>query len=132
MIKPLGIDHIALNVRNIDQSLKFYTEILGLKISERENQKPGLEYFLDCGPSLVGLIQGKEGVDDHFLKHEGLGGNHFSMRVKTQDFDQALEELKQRGVTIHFFKKREKSWSIYFEDPDGNKLEITAWPQEDK
>ena len=131
MIQVLGIDHVALSVVDLERSLKFYTEILGLRISPREHQKPGTEYFLDCGTSLVGLIQGDPKGDKHELQDGGLGGNHFSFRVPTRDFDRAVEELKERKVTITFTKKREKSWSVYFLDPDGNKLEITAWPQED-
>ena len=132
MIRVLGIDHVALSVSDLERSLKFYTEVLGLKITERENQKPGVEYFLDCGTSLVGLIQGDPKGDNHVLQDGGLGGNHFSFRARTSDFDRIVEEIKSRGITITYLKKREKSWSLYFLDPDGNKLEITAWPQEDK
>jgi catechol 2,3-dioxygenase-like lactoylglutathione lyase family enzyme len=131
MIKISGIDHVALNVADLERSRKFYEEVLGFKVSPRENQKPGIEYFLDCGPSLVGLIQGDPKGDKHELQDGGLGGNHFSFRIHTRDFDKAVEELKARGVTVTFFKKREKSWSVYFLDPDGNKLEMTSWPLED-
>jgi len=127
-----GIDHVALSVRDLEKSLKFYTEVLGLKITEREYSKPGVEYFLDCGDSLVGLIQGKPDGEKHLLQDEGIGGNHFAFRVDTKDFDRIVEEIKERKIPISFFKKRNKSWSLYFLDPDGNKLEITAWPLEDE
>jgi catechol 2,3-dioxygenase-like lactoylglutathione lyase family enzyme len=130
-MKPLGIDHVALSVKDLAKSLEFYTKVLGMKITERENQKPGVEHFLDCGESLVGLIQGDPAGDHHFLQDGGLGGNHFSFRVRTKDFDRIVDEVKRRGITVTFFKKRERSWSLYFLDPDGNKLEITAWPLED-
>jgi metallothiol transferase len=131
MIKPRGIDHVAVNCKDLDRSLKFYTEIIGLEISKREHQKPGSEYFLDCGTALIGLIQGDPKGSAHPFQDGGTGANHFSFRVSTADFDRAVEELKAKNVPIHFSKKREKSWSVYFSDPDGNKLEITAWPQED-
>jgi len=130
-IKIQGIDHAAISCKDLNRSLKFYTQILGLEISEREHQKPGVEQFLDCGSSLIGLMQGKPEDGEHLLQDKGIGGNHISFRVRTTDFDMILENLKSRSVTILFSKKREKSWSIYFLDPDGNKLEITAWPQED-
>ena len=132
MIKVRGIDHCAISVRNLDAALKFYTEVLGLKITEREYSKPGIEYFLDCGTSLIGLIQGDPAGDRHLLQDGGLGGNHVSFRVDTGDFDRIVEEIKALGITVTYMKKREKSWSLYFLDPDGNKLEITAWPLEDK
>lgn len=132
MIKVLGIDHVALSVRNLDKSLEFYTKVLGLRITEREYSKPGIEYFLDCGDALIGLIQGDETGGKHLLQDGGFGGNHVSFRVPTDDFDRIVEEINSRGIPVTFMKKREKSWSLYFLDPDGNKLEITAWPLEDK
>ncbi len=131
MIRIQGIDHVAINCRDLERSLEFYTKVLGLPITKREPSKPGIEYFLDCGPALVGLIQGDSAKGEHPLKGDGLGGNHVSFRVRTGDFDSVVETLKRQKVPIHFSKKREKSWSVYFEDPDGNKLEITAWPLED-
>ena len=132
MIRILGIDHVALNVGDLGRSLKFYTEVLGLTLSPREYQKAGVEHFLDCGTALVGLIQGNKDGEKHLLQDGGLGGNHFSFRVRTEDFDRIVEEVKTRGIPVTFFRKREKSWSLYFLDPDGNKLEMTAWPKEDQ
>ncbi|MCG3176737.1 MAG: Glutathione transferase FosA [Candidatus Omnitrophica bacterium] len=131
MIRSRGIDHAAISVRDLERSLAFYTSVLGLRISEREYQKPGVEYFLDCGESLIGLIQGQPDGNEHLLEDAGIGGNHVSFRVPTSEFDAAVDELTRLGVTITFQKKRERSWSVYFLDPDGNKLEITAWPLED-
>ena len=132
MIRVKGMDHAAISVQDLERSREFYCTVLGLKVSEREYQKPGVEYFLDCGTSLVGLIQGEPAGARHMLQDGGLGGNHVSFRVDTADFDRNVEELKKAGVTITFTKKRERSWSCYFLDPDGNKLEITAWPLEDR
>ena len=131
MIRIIGIDHVAINVRDLDKSVEFYTKVIGLKITEREPSKPGTEYFLDCGPSLLGIIQAKDLSTLHPFENEGLGANHFSFRVHAKDFDPMIERLEENGVKIEFAKKREKSWSLYFYDIDGNKLEVTAWPLED-
>jgi catechol 2,3-dioxygenase-like lactoylglutathione lyase family enzyme len=130
MIRIQGIDHVAINCSDLAKSFEFYTKILGLKVTEREYSKPGIEYFLDCGSSLIGLIQGKESEGTHLFQNEGIGANHVSFRAKLEDFDAIVESLQKHHVTIQFSKKREKSWSVYFLDPDGNKLEITAWPLE--
>ena len=118
-------------MRDLNKSLEFYTKIIGLKITEREQSKPGVEYFLDCGKSLIGLIQGSAAQEKHLLQDGGIGGNHVSFRVETKAFDRIVEEIKRLGLTITTIKKREKSWSVYFLDIDGNKLEMTAWPLED-
>lgn len=131
MIKILGIDHVALNVRDIDKALEFYTKVMGLKITDRESSKAGVEYFLDCGSSLLGIIQAKDFDGLHPFANEGIGANHFSFRVHAKDFGATIEHLEANNVKIEFAKKREKSWSLYFYDLDGNKLEVTAWPLED-
>ena len=131
MINIIGIDHVAFNVRDLDKSLAFYTKVIGLKVTEREPSKPGIEYFLDCGPSLLGVIQAQNLDSSHLFANEGLGANHFSFRVHSRDFDAMIAHLEANHVQIEFAKKRPKSWSLYFYDPDGNKLEATAWPLED-
>ena len=127
----LGIDHVAVNVRDINKAVEFYTKIIGLKITDREPSKPGVEYFLDCGPSLIGIIQAQNLNKSHPFENEGLGANHFSFRIHANDFESMIRRLEEHKVKIEFAKKREKSWSLYFYDLDGNKLEITAWPRED-
>ena len=131
MIKIQGIDHVAINVRDIDKAVEFYTNVIGLKVTAREPSKPGIEYFLDCGPSLIGIIQAKDFSSTHAFENEGLGANHFSFRISAKDFDLMIENLEKNSVKIEFAKKREKSWSLYFYDLDGNKLEMTSWPRED-
>lgn len=131
MIKIAGIDHVAFNVRDLDKTVAFYTNVLGLNITQREPSKAGIEYFLDCGPSLIGIIQAQDLTNNHPFAHEGLGANHFSFRIHSDDFDPMIEHLEKHGVTIEYAKKRPKSWSLYFYDIDGNKLEATAWPLED-
>jgi len=131
MITIQGIDHVAVNVRDIDKSVDFYTKVIGLNITKREPSKPGVEYFLDCGPSLIGIIQAQNLDDQHFFTNDGLGANHFSFRIHANDFDAMIQRLVEQGIRIEFAKKREKSWSLYFYDLDGNKLEFTSWPLED-
>jgi catechol 2,3-dioxygenase len=131
MIKIRGIDHVAFNVKDLNKSLEFYTRVVGLKISEREISKPGIEYFLDCGTSLLGIIQAKDLTNSHPFCNEGLGANHFSFRIHSRNFEAMIAHLEAHQVKIELAKKRPKSWSIYFYDIDGNRLEATAWPLED-
>lgn len=131
MISINGIDHVAINVKDLDKSIEFYTKVIGLKVTEREPSKPGIEYFLDCGSSLIGIIQAKDFTDQHLFSNDGLGANHFSFKIHANDFDAFISHLEENNVKIEFAKKREKSWSLYFYDLDGNKLEATSWPRED-
>ena len=131
MIQIKGIDHVAINVRNLDHSVEFYKRVIGLNITQREPSTPGVEFFLDCGPSLINLIQAQDLTRTHGFENEGLGANHFSFKVHSKDFEPMIKRLESLQIKIEFAKKREKSWSLYFCDLDGNKLEVTAWPMED-
>src|SRR5947207_3019602 len=102
MIKIQGIDHVAINVRDINKAVEFYTKVIGLKITDREPSKPGVEYFLDCGPSLLGIIQAKDLNEQHPFANEGLGANHFSFRVHANDFDVMITQLELHNVRIEF------------------------------
>ena len=131
MIRIQGIDHVAINVRDIDKSVEWYSKVIGLNVTQREPSKAGIEYFMDCGPSLIGIIQAKDLNNVHPFENEGLGANHFSFRIHANDFDAMIKHFEANNVKIEYAKKREKSWSLYFYDLDGNKLEMTAWPLED-
>ena len=93
MFKLHGIDHVALSVCDLEKSLEFYSKVLGFSVTQREISKPGVEYFLDCGSALIGLIQSQETEKKHLLEDGGLGGNHVSFRVHTKDFDKSVEEM---------------------------------------
>ena len=110
--------HVAIQVADIEQSVKFYRDVLGLK--------PGWKLeedwtILTCGKDDLALI--KKGPDVHHPPHFGL-------RVGSAEaVDRSYEELKDKvkitqGVRSH----RDKSRSFYFEDPDGNQVEIIYDP----
>ena len=110
--------HVAIQVADIEQSVKFYRDVLGLK--------PGWKLeedwtILTCGKDDLALI--KKGPDVHHPPHFGL-------RVGSAEaVDRSYEELKDKvkitqGVRSH----RDKSRSFYFEDPDGNQLEVIFDP----
>ncbi|HEV3408756.1 MAG TPA: VOC family protein, partial [Chthoniobacterales bacterium] len=55
-----------------------------------------------------------------------IGMLHLAFRASRQEFEAAQRELKARGIAFHF-SDHEISHSIYFDDPDGNQLEITTY-----
>lgn len=131
MIQIKGIDHVAINVRNLEHAKEFYVRIVGLSITQREPSTPGVEYYLDCGPSLINLVQAQDMSKSHTFENDGVGANHFSLRIHSKDFEPMIKRLEDMKISIEWAKKKEKSWSLGFADLDGNKLEVTSWPLED-
>ena len=121
-LKKLG--HVVLNVTDLEKSVRFYTEVLGLAVSDRypDSMVPGGMIFLRCntdhhGVALVGRRE----------KSERSTLNPFAFEVGSLDeVFRAHAWLSERGVPIVFEGRRRAGCQIAveFTDPDGNNLEI--------
>ena len=101
-MKIKHIDHIGIAVKEIEQAGKFYTDVLGLKIEDVENvaeQKVNVA-FIPITDSEVELLESTEpdGPVAKYISARGEGVQHIAFRV--EDIDNALEELKERGVRL--------------------------------
>ena len=112
--------HNNFNVCNLDRSLSFYKEALGLTESSRINAPDGsfiIVYLTDgVTPHLLELTW----LRDHPQKYD-LGECEFHLAFRTDDFAAAHEKHSQMGCICF----ENKAMGIYFiEDPDGYWLEI--------
>jgi len=119
--------HENYNVADLDASLAFYKEALGLTEDRRrvtdsytiayvKNEMSDFEIELTC-------------LNDHPQKYD-LGECEFHLAVKVDDFDAAFELHKSMGCICYENKVK----NVYFiEDPDGYWIEIVpAWKFENK
>jgi catechol 2,3-dioxygenase len=118
------IGHVVLNVSDLEASLRFYTELLGLQVSDRypESMVPGGMVFLRCNTDHhgVALVGGAP-------RSERTSLNHFAFEVGSLDeVFRARAWLTKHGVPIHFEGRRRAGCQIAveFTDPDGNNLEV--------
>jgi glyoxylase I family protein len=135
-IKVTELDHIVLNVGDIQRSLKFYTDVLGLQPERLDDFKAGKVGFPSVrinGDTIIDLFptQGAEDVDNQAQKRRG-NLNHFCMVVDRQDFSGIVDYLAQHGVSVREgpvsrWGARGRATSVYFLDPDGNEIEIRCY-----
>jgi lactoylglutathione lyase len=114
------IDHFNINVLNLEQSLAFYEQALGLKEVHRKTAADGsyIIVFLSDGTPASRL-------ELTWLKSQetpyNLGDEEFHIAFKTQDFDAAHALHTQMDCICY----ENKEMGIYFiKDPDGYWLEV--------
>lgn len=96
------VDHIGIAVNNLDESVKFYQDILGLELHGTEvveEQKVKVA-FLPIGDTEVELLESTspDGPIAKFIEAKGQGIQHIAYRV--DDIEAALEEMKAKGVRL--------------------------------
>jgi methylmalonyl-CoA/ethylmalonyl-CoA epimerase len=101
-MKVVKIDHIGIAVKNLDESLKFYRDILGLKLVDTEvveEQKVRVG-FIPVGDSEIELLESTspDGPVAKFIESRGEGIQHIALRV--ENIEEALEELKAKGFRL--------------------------------
>ena len=122
MIEIEGIDHVALAVRDVEQSARWYMEVLGF-----EHRWPGMwdgvPVFVGIGTTALALFP-LRGARDAAPRRAGM--LHLAFRTTRDGFVAAQRELQERRIAFTF-EDHEISHSIYFRDPDEHELEITTY-----
>lgn len=96
------VDHIGIAVSSLEESLRFYTEMLGMELHGTETvaaQKVKTA-FLPLGESEIELLESTDpdGPIGKFIESKGQGIQHIALRV--DDIDAALADLKAKGVRL--------------------------------
>lgn len=121
-----GIDHVVLQITDIEGSLFFYTEILGLAV-ERVIEDMGL-YQVRCGRSLIDLRALEEG--SVLAGKDQRGIDHLCLHMHG-DIDEIVRHLKANEVPIvmgpvELYGATGYGTSVYVTDPNGHTIELKA------
>lgn len=98
----MKIDHIGIAVKNLDETLKFYKDVLGLELQGTEvveEQKVRVA-FLPVGDTEVELLESTtdDGPIAKFIEKNGEGVQHIAFKV--DDIEAAIEEMKSKGMMM--------------------------------
>jgi len=101
-MKVLKVDHIGIAVPNLEEALKFYEGVLGVKstgVEEVKEQKVKV-CFLPSGDSELELLESTapDGPIAKFIESKGAGIQHIALRV--DNIEAALAELKAKGIKV--------------------------------
>jgi catechol 2,3-dioxygenase-like lactoylglutathione lyase family enzyme len=125
MLKPAALDHLALKVTDMDRSLAFYHDVLGLELvrtSESETQG-GRAAFLRVGHQTLDLFSRVDFVSAD--KDKPVGMDHLCLSLDANSITEVIEALQQAKVEIFWGPvERHGSISVYVYDPDGMHVEL--------
>ena len=120
-----GIDHVALSVRDIEESTNWYIEVLGFELLH-EGMWNSVPTFIGKGNTAIALFSASPESNSIFSTRRDIQMLHLAFRADRENFLAAQRELEKRGIKFEF-QDHEIAHSIYFRDPDGHQLEITTY-----
>lgn len=122
-IRITGVDHVQLDVADIEESQDFYSRVFGFEVKE-VGIRAGARWAI-IGVEHVLYLCMHEFPEGRNVKNSGLEITHFGILV--DDFNSVLVELHGHGVwTLPSHEVQyHSSRSVYFVDPNGYKIEIS-------
>jgi catechol 2,3-dioxygenase-like lactoylglutathione lyase family enzyme len=125
----ISLDHVVLRVRDLDASLRFYRDVLGLHIEFLDDYHAGTRPFVSArvGQQLIDLLPDPTYDPDAGRAHGGF--LHWCVEVDSTLLA-IVPWLKERGVTVideqpvPRMGARGLGLSIYVSDPDGYVVEL--------
>lgn len=130
--EPVGLDHTAIRVTDLDRALAFYGDALGMTVRDRERFEAGELPFVAvaAGSQHLHLVPTEEAID--------VGGEHVCLLFRSNDTDTeaAIETLLAAlraadiDIEIEEGEPRERlgaygrDWAAYVRDPDGRRVEL--------
>lgn len=117
------IDHVVLRVRNLEAMVEFYERALGFKAVRRLERLKLVQ--MRAGASMLDLID-KERGGPETDKYGNM--DHLCFRVEPFDRDAIAARLSPLGITlgetVERFGAEGTGPSVYFDDPEGNQIEL--------
>ena len=121
MVRVNKVGHVVLNTRDVEASVKFYTEALGMEVVSFRSERPAA--FLSFGTQHhdIALFQASEGAE-----RGQLGVNHIALQIEggVEELKALHQKLLDCGAQVDRTSDHGITQSVYFFDPDGNRLEI--------
>src|SRR5262249_2141883 len=125
MIQLKKIGHVLLRVADIERSKGFYRDILGFQVAEEDPNHGGVFMTLGDDFHTLDLFQHPSPESVEEPRGTPLGVAHIAFQVSSYAaLGEAYRTLLEHGVKIDRAMDHVNQRSIYFFDPDGNRLEI--------
>jgi glyoxylase I family protein len=113
------IDHVVLRVRDLAAMVRFYEQALGFKVERRLDALKLVQ--MRAGASMLDLIDKERGPRDGNM-------DHLCFRIEPFDREAIAKRLAPLGIalgeTVQRYGAEGTGPSVYFDDPEGNQIEL--------
>ncbi len=96
------VDHIGIAVKNLDETIPYYTETLGLKVLKIEEvaSESVRVAFIDAGNVKLELLEpmSEQSAIHSFIEKKGEGIHHIAFGV--EGIEERMNELREKGIRI--------------------------------
>ena len=119
--------HTMIRVKDLDESMKFYKELLEMnQTGEVELDDCTLYYLSDeDGQTQIEMTYNKETPKEGYTNGNAFG--HFAFELdKMSDFTEKMNKLGYKYLYEPFFMPQVNMYIAFLKDPDNNEIEIMA------
>jgi catechol-2,3-dioxygenase len=125
MIQLKRIGHVLLKVADVERSKAFYNKLLGFEVVEEDPVHGGVFMTLGQEGHTLDLSPIDDPANAQPLSANRVGVHHIAFLVDSEEaLKKAYFTLQEHGVEVVRAVDHVSQKSIYFHDPDGNRLEI--------
>jgi catechol 2,3-dioxygenase-like lactoylglutathione lyase family enzyme len=121
IVKVVGLDHIVLRVADVEKSLAFYIDTLGLEPVRVEEWRRGEVLF----PSV--RLTPETIIDVFAAERTGDNLDHFCLVIEPADLEALAAQFPDARRADGLFGAQGYASSLYVHDPDGNTVELRSY-----
>jgi glyoxylase I family protein len=118
----LHLHHLAIQVFDLERAGQFYQNLFGLQ----EIRRQAHSVWLDLGGAILMLERCMQEAQTVPWKSEQPGLLVLALRLEAGERQAFKVRLQAHNITI----ENETKFSVYFRDPDGNRLAVSHYPKE--
>ena len=125
MLRPKALDHLALKVTDMDKTLHFYHQVLGLELlrTSGPNAEGGRSAVVRAGHQKIDLFFRADFVSAD--KDKPVGMDHLCLIMQDISIEDLMTYLRQAEVEMFWGPvERHGTTSVYVYDPDGIHVEL--------